>query len=91
MQGRAVNFVRPPGWNQWVDRYRGLLQENGEGEAGNVIVQAGVPYVLADRQGPLMHYDLLAAQALVLWVAQLRFNLRDGIAGIASFPVLPHL
>ena len=75
MQGRADNFLRPPGWNHWVDRYRGLLQQHGQGEEGNVIVQAGLPYVLDDRQDPLMQYDLLAAQALAFWVAQLRCNL----------------
>ena len=55
------------------------------------MVQAGLTYVLADRQGSLIQYGLMAAQVLALWVAQLHCNVRDGIAGIAPFPVLPNL
>lgn len=55
------------------------------------MVQAGLTYVLADRQGSLIQYGLMAAQVLALWVAQFCCNIRDGIAGIAPFPALPHL
>ena len=53
------------------------------------MVQAGLTYVLADRQGSLIQYGLMAAQVLALWVAQFCCNIRDGIAGIAPFPALP--
>ena len=89
MRGRAVNVHRPLGRMLWVNQYRALLHERGEGEAGKVVLLANLPYVRAHRQVTLMQYDLPASPALAVCIVQLRNNLRNGVPGVVPFPALP--
>ena len=85
IEGRAVDFHRPPGWNDWVHRDRVLLRRHRQGEAGSVVLQDNLPFV-GPRQPPGgPNAERPERDARHVGCTAWRNNLRDGIPGVA-FP-----
>lgn len=85
---RVSRFYRPARWEEFVGRIRATLEDAGRMGHGVVGTHHPEPYIDAQDQVAMLQTNLAVAQALGLWISELRDAFRNGMALNVVLPAI---